>query len=61
MSAHTIISLILIGLTGRVGVCGGIIIVPSLIYFLGISQKSRCRYTTQQSKRQVLLLNNIMS
>ncbi len=44
MSAQTIIILILIGLaagmlSGLVGVGGGIIIVPSLIYFLGLTQK----------------------
>jgi len=44
MSIQTIIILILIGLaagmlSGLVGVGGGIIIVPALIYFLGFSQK----------------------
>lgn len=44
MSAQTIIILILIGiaagvLAGLVGVGGGIIIVPALVYFLGFSQK----------------------
>ncbi len=43
MSASTILILILIGLTagilsGFIGVGGGIIIVPALIYFLGLSQ-----------------------
>lgn len=44
MSLHVLIILFLIGLAagilgGLVGVGGGIIIVPSLIYFLGFSQK----------------------
>ena len=44
MSLQVIIVLLLIGLAagilgGLVGVGGGIIIVPSLIYFLGFSQK----------------------
>jgi uncharacterized membrane protein YfcA len=44
MSWHVIIVLLLIGLAagilgGLVGVGGGIIIVPSLIYFLGFTQK----------------------
>ena len=44
MSLHVIIVLFLVGLAagilgGLVGVGGGIIIVPSLIYFLGFSQK----------------------
>ena len=44
MSWHVIIVLLLIGLAagilgGLIGVGGGIIIVPSLIYFLGFSQK----------------------
>src|SRR5665647_2908690 len=44
MSMQAIIVLLLVGLAagilgGLVGVGGGIIIVPSLIYFLGFSQK----------------------
>jgi uncharacterized protein len=44
MSVQTILILILIGigagvLSGMVGIGGGIIIVPSLVYFLGFSQK----------------------
>jgi uncharacterized membrane protein YfcA len=44
MSLHVIVVLLLIGLAagilgGLVGVGGGIIIVPSLIYFLSFSQK----------------------
>jgi len=44
MSLHVIIILLVIGLAagilgGLIGVGGGIIIVPSLIYFLGFSQK----------------------
>jgi uncharacterized membrane protein YfcA len=44
MSWHVIIVLLIIGLAagilgGLIGVGGGIIIVPSLIYFLGFSQK----------------------
>ena len=44
MTWHVIIVLLLIGLAagilgGLVGVGGGIIIVPSLIYFLGFTQK----------------------
>ena len=44
MSLHVIIVLLIIGLAagilgGLIGVGGGIIIVPSLIYFLGFSQK----------------------
>ncbi|MEO7043699.1 MAG: TSUP family transporter [Ferruginibacter sp.] len=44
MDAQTLIILILIGLAsgilgGMVGVGGGIIIVPALVYFLGFSQK----------------------
>lgn len=44
MSVQTILILILIGiaagvLSGMVGIGGGIIIVPSLIFFLGFSQK----------------------
>lgn len=45
MSAETILLLILIGLTagtlsGLVGVGGGIIIVPALVFFLGFSQQA---------------------
>ena len=45
MNLHTIVILVLIGiaagmLSGLIGVGGGIIIVPSLIYFLSFSQKS---------------------
>ena len=45
MSIHTILIVVLIGiaagiLSGLVGIGGGIIIVPSLIYFLSFSQKS---------------------
>ena len=44
MSLHVIVVLLLIGLAagilgGLVGIGGGIIIVPSLIYFLSFSQK----------------------
>lgn len=43
MSASTIVILLLIGLTagvlsGLIGIGGGIIIVPALVYFLGFSQ-----------------------
>jgi uncharacterized membrane protein YfcA len=43
MSASTLLILVLIGifagiLSGMVGVGGGIIIVPALVYFLGLSQ-----------------------
>ena len=44
MNAETVLLLIMVGLaagvlSGLVGVGGGIIIVPSLIYFLGYSQR----------------------
>ncbi|MEP6926937.1 MAG: sulfite exporter TauE/SafE family protein [Ginsengibacter sp.] len=44
MSLHVIIILLIVGLAagilgGLVGIGGGIIIVPALIYFLGFSQK----------------------
>src|SRR4051812_11265490 len=44
MDVQTIIILLLVGiaagtLSGMVGVGGGIIIVPALVYFLGFSQK----------------------
>ena len=44
MSLHTILILVLVGIAagilgGLVGVGGGIIIVPALIYFLSFSQK----------------------
>ena len=43
MDSQTIITLILIGLTagiasGFIGIGGGIVIIPALIYFLGLSQ-----------------------
>lgn len=45
MDIQTILIIILIGvvagmLSGLVGIGGGIVIVPSLVYFLGFSQKS---------------------
>jgi uncharacterized membrane protein YfcA len=45
MNAETILLLILIGLaagtlSGLVGVGGGIIIVPALVFFLGFSQQA---------------------
>ncbi len=44
MSTYTLIILLLVGLAsgtlaGLVGVGGGIIIIPALVYFLGFSQK----------------------
>ena len=44
MSTYTLIMLLVVGLAagtlaGMVGVGGGIIIIPALIYFLGFSQK----------------------
>ena len=43
MDSQTLITLILIGLTagiasGFIGIGGGIVIIPALIYFLGLSQ-----------------------
>ena len=45
MDVQTILIIILVGvaagmLGGLVGVCGGIIIVPALVYFIGFSQKT---------------------
>jgi hypothetical protein len=45
MSTATIIGLILIGiaagsLSGMVGIGGGIVVVPSLVFFLAVSQKT---------------------
>ena len=56
MSMQTILILILVGiaagiLSGLVGVGGGIIIVPSLVYFLSFSQK-----TAQGTSLGLLLL-----
>ena len=56
MSLHTILILVLVGiaagiLSGLVGVGGGIIIVPSLVYFLSFSQK-----TAQGTSLGLLLL-----
>ncbi len=44
MSTYTLIILLVVGLAsgtlaGLVGVGGGVIIIPSLVYFLGFSQK----------------------
>lgn len=56
MSLYTFIILILIGLAagilgGLVGIGGGIVIVPALVYFLGFSQK-----TAQGTSLGILLL-----
>src|SRR6478672_9735477 len=56
MNLHTILILVFIGiaagmLSGLIGVGGGIIIVPSLIYFLSFSQK-----TAQGTSLGLLLL-----
>jgi uncharacterized protein len=45
MSVQTIIILILVGLVagmlgGMIGIGGGVVIVPALVYFLGMSQKT---------------------
>lgn len=56
MATHTVIILLVIGLiagmlSGLVGVGGGIIVVPALVYFLGFSQ-----HQAQGSSLGLLLL-----